>query len=69
MNVKNITANFNRGLEAILGLQPISYKWNQTSGLDMENTYTVFSAQNVQANIPEADDRGFLIINEKNEAK
>ena len=34
----------------------------------MENTYTGFSAQNVQANIPEAvgqDDRGFLTLSDR----
>lgn len=34
----------------------------------MENTYTVFSAQNVQPNIPEAvgqDDRGFLTLSDR----
>ena len=34
----------------------------------MENTYTGFFAQNVQANIPEAvgqDDRGFLTLSDR----
>ena len=66
--LKNITANFNRGLNAVLGLQPISYKWNNISGLDMQNTYAGFSAQNVQANIPEAvgvDNKGYLTLSDR----
>lgn len=66
--LKNITGKFKRGLDAIVGLNPISYKWNKISEMEMENTYTGFSAQNVQANIPEAvstDDRGYLTLTDR----
>ena len=66
--LKNITGTFNRGLDAILGLKPINYTWNKTSGLEMKNTYSGFSAQNVQAYIPEAvktDERGYLTLSDR----
>lgn len=66
--LKNITGGFNRGLDAIIGLKPITYKWNKISGLEMKNSYTGFSAQNVQANIPEAvgqDNRGYLTLSDR----
>ena len=52
--LKDIEGNFTRGLTDILNIQPINYKWNSVSGLEETNIYTGFSAQNVQANIPEA---------------
>jgi hypothetical protein len=45
---------FTRGLSDLLGLKPITYKFNQLSGLEMAHDYSGFSAQNVQAFIPEA---------------
>ena len=52
--LKNIQGTFNTGLDAILSLNPIVYKWNQLSGNDTGTTYAGFSAQNVQGVIPEA---------------
>jgi len=66
--LKNIDGSFTRGLEAINGLNPINYHWNATSGLDTVNQYTGFSAQNVQAFIPEAvatDSRGYLTLTDR----
>jgi hypothetical protein len=42
------------GLAEILKIDPIKYKWSKESGLDTENTYAGFSAQNVKGYIPEA---------------
>lgn len=42
------------GLAEIEQINPISYKWSVASGLDRLNTYCGFSAQNVEAAIPEA---------------
>jgi hypothetical protein len=53
-NLKNVVSNFTRGLEALIDIIPITYKWTEDSGLDMENEYTGFGAQNVQKSIPEA---------------
>ena len=67
--LKNIEANgFNRGIEALTNIKPIRYKWNEISGLEQEHTYAGFSAQNIQANIPEAvgvDGRGFLTLSDR----
>ena len=51
---KIIDGNFTVGLSQVMGLQPISYHWNAASGLDRDNQYTGFSAQNVRMYIPEA---------------
>jgi len=67
-NLKNIDGTFATGLSAIMEINPITYHWNETSGLDMENAYTGFSAQNVQKFIPEAigiDKRGFLTLSDR----
>jgi len=52
--LKNIQGDFTKGLSAIMGLVPINYTWKASTGLDTVNTYTGFSAQNVQQYIPEA---------------
>ena len=52
--LKNIDGTFDIGLNQILGVQPIKYHWNELSGLDRENQYVGFSAQNVRTYIPEA---------------
>jgi hypothetical protein len=66
--LKNISSNFTRSLTAIEGLIPINYYWNATSGLDTAGQYTGFSAQNVQANIPEAvgtSSNGYLTLSDR----
>jgi hypothetical protein len=66
--LKNIESEFSRGLDAILGITPISYKWKQETGFDTANVYTGFSAQNIQEFIPEAigeDRRGFLTLSDR----
>ncbi len=63
--LKNIQGDFDRGLEDLLQLRPIEYKWKKETGYDTENSYYGFSAQNVQMSIPEAvgkDNRGFLTL-------
>lgn len=59
---------FTRGLSDILGIAPISYNWNALSGLDRMNRYHGFSAQNVEAAIPEAvgvGADGFLTLQDR----
>lgn len=66
--LKNVSGAFTRGLSALLQIDPISYHWKKSSGLDTENLYTGFSAQNVQASIPEAvgvDSRGYLTLSDR----
>lgn len=45
---------FVRGLASLRGLKPISYRYNERSGLEREHTYLGFSAQNVRESLPEA---------------
>jgi len=66
--LKNIVGNFMPGLTEVEGLTPINYHWNATSGLDMADQYSGFSAQNVQQYIPEAvatDSRGYLTLDDR----
>jgi hypothetical protein len=45
---------FARSIDDLLKVEPISFRWREASGMDTENTYTGFSAQNVAVAIPEA---------------
>ena len=45
---------FLTGVDALRGIAPINYQWNEHSGLETNGTYVGFSAQNVQQFIPEA---------------
>jgi hypothetical protein len=66
--LKRIRGDFTKGLNALLEIQPIQYRWNATSGLEPEGLYTGFSAQNVQQHLPEAvgqDARGYLTLSDR----
>jgi hypothetical protein len=52
--LKQAIVPFNRGLDAILAINPIRYRWTPESGMESHGTYAGFSAQNVQSAIPEA---------------
>ena len=52
--LKDIEGEYVAGLQAILGLEPIEYRWNAESGYDQAALYAGFSAQNVQDFLPEA---------------
>ncbi|HUW57617.1 MAG TPA: tail fiber domain-containing protein [Planctomycetota bacterium] len=52
--LKDIQGPYTPGLNALLGLRPILFHYNEASGLDTENLYAGFSAQNVLAYLPEA---------------
>lgn len=63
--LKTIIGNFDKGLAEILKINPILHKWNKESGLEMNNIYAEFSAQNVAKYIPEAvftNEKGYLSI-------
>ena len=66
--LKNIKGDFLKGLDAVMGLTPKRYKWNNLSGLDIKEEYTGFIAQNVHDFIPEAvgkDSRGYLTLSDR----
>ncbi len=66
--LKNIDGEFTRGLADIVKLTPISYHWNDISGLDKSTQYAGFSAQNVQTAIPEAvgsSTNGYLTLQDR----
>lgn len=66
--LKEEIAPFTRGLDDILQISPISYNWNALSGLDRMSRYHGFSAQNVEAAIPEAvgvGPDGFLTLQDR----
>ena len=52
--MKNISKFYTSGLSRLSNIKPITYKWKASTKLDTANNYTGFSAQNIQANIPEA---------------
>ena len=59
---------FARGLGEILQINPISFRWTAASGLDRMNRYHGFSAQDVEAAIPEAvgvGADGFLTLQDR----
>jgi hypothetical protein len=66
--LKDIEGDFSRGLEDLRRIQPITYKWRTSSGLDTDSSYSGFSAQNVQLAIPEAvasRPGGFLSLSDR----
>ena len=56
IRLKDIHYNFNRGLNALMTLQPVAYnyKMNNPLGLPSQNTYIGLIAQDVEEVIPEA---------------
>lgn len=72
--LKNISGDYTLGLANILQVNPISYTWKDGTGLADGQSYSGFSAQNLQLAIPEAvttgpngylniQDRPIIIIN------
>jgi hypothetical protein len=51
---KDVINEFDRGLDAILGLRPVRFYWNERSTLHRNVAYTGFIAQEVEPFIPEA---------------
>jgi hypothetical protein len=52
--MKNVSKFYTTGLSALKNIKPITYKWKAETKLDTVNNYTGFSAQNIEANIPDA---------------
>lgn len=66
--LKNLRGRFEAGLAAILQIDPILYTYNAESGLEQENVYAGFSAQNVLKAIPEAVGKtgsGYYSLNDR----
>jgi hypothetical protein len=66
--LKTLGHSFDRGIDDLRGITPVTYQWNEQSGFDMTSNYIGFSAQNVQQFIPEAvgvDSRGMLTLSDR----
>lgn len=66
--LKIIQGKYMAGLKELLGIQPINYKWNKESGMEMEHSYAGFSAQNIQKVMPDAvykNSEGYLSFNDR----
>jgi hypothetical protein len=66
--LKNINGNFNRGLKAVMRLQPLRYEYRKDNalGLVSEGEHIGFGAQALQKIIPEAvtkNGAGYLLVN------
>lgn len=51
--MKHLQGDFKVGLNELLKVKPILYKWNEESGNETEHVYAGFSAQNVRESIGE----------------
>lgn len=57
--LKTDFAPFTRGLSDLLAMDtPVSFRWNEDSGMDTNDRYTGFTAQGIQKGIPEAVSEG-----------
>lgn len=68
INLKDLEGTYEKGLTEILGIEPILYRWNEASGYDRSTVYAGFSAQNIEAYLPEAvgtDPHGFLTLSDR----
>ena len=66
--LKDIQGAYTAGLTEVLGINPILFKWNASSGLEQNSVYAGFSAQNVKEFLPDAvgeDNRGFLTLSDR----
>jgi len=66
--LKNVEGEFTRGIDDLMAINPINYRWKESTGFDTVNSYSGFSAQNVQNAIPEAidtDPRGYLTLSDR----
>lgn len=52
-DLKDIQNMHTDGLDALLNINPIHYKWKEMTGFDTENVYVGFSAQNIQSSLGE----------------
>jgi len=61
--LKNVLGQFTGGLQAVLQLSPVRFRWRPESGLPSDSDHVGFVAQDVQQAIPEAvdADRGGML--------
>jgi hypothetical protein len=68
IRLKDIQGDYQRSLAEILAISPILFKYKKETGLDTENIYVGFSAQEVMKYIPEAigvDSKDYYTFNDK----
>ena len=67
--LKNLTGTYTPGLAAIMQVNPITYRWNEKSGMETEHEYAGFSAQNVKAAMGDLavgeDSKGYLTLQDR----
>lgn len=66
--LKTLIVPFTEGLDVIMNISPIRYHWNVISGMETMHEYVGFSAQNVQAALPEGagqNAKGYLSIQDR----
>lgn len=69
VRLKDIQGEYKSGIDSVMQINPILYRWNKESGLDQDHSYIGFSAQNIQTSIgSEAvgiDSKGYLSIQDR----
>lgn len=68
VRLKDVVGMYTHGLNEIIQLEPIQFKWKQGTGMDTDQIYTGFSAQNVNDALPEAvgkDVNGYLSLSDR----
>lgn len=66
--LKHLIGPYSSGIDQIMKLEPVQYRWRSETGLDTENIYTGFTAQNVREVLPEAvgqDPQGYLTLSDR----
>ncbi len=53
VRLKDVQGYYNGGLNELMNVNPIIYKWNEKSGMEMKHDYIGFSAQNIQSALGE----------------
>jgi hypothetical protein len=69
VRLKDVQGFYNGGLNELMNVNPIIYKWNAKSGMEMKHDYIGFSAQNIQSALGEnaigINREGFLSIQDR----
>jgi len=70
VRLKNVQGRYRAGLAAIMKIKPISFKWNDASGMETSHIYNGFSAQNIEyalgSNAIGVNSEGFKSIQDRN---
>jgi hypothetical protein len=69
VRLKDVQGYYNGGLNELMNVNPIIYKWNEKSGMEMKHDYIGFSAQNIQSALGEnaigVNREGYLSIQDR----